>query len=175
MSFHRYLVSFDARRHAPPVHRRPRHRRRHRRAAGRPRSPGRPATSSSSPRTASARATAAYAQGGIAGVLSPEDRFENHIEDTLTAGAGLCDRGGRRDWSSARRPQQIDDLDPLGHAVRRGGRPARPDPRGRPQPPPHRPRPGRRHRPRGHAGHHRHGPQRRRTSPSGTTPSPSTC
>src|SRR5216683_6269330 len=33
-----------------------------------------------------------YAQGGIAGVMSPEDRFENHIEDTMTAGAGLCDR-----------------------------------------------------------------------------------
>src|SRR5205807_5366076 len=31
-----------------------------------------------------------YAQGGIAGVLSPEDRFENHIEDTIKAGGGLC-------------------------------------------------------------------------------------
>lgn len=33
-----------------------------------------------------------YAQGGIAGVMSPEDRFENHIEDTLIAGDGLCHR-----------------------------------------------------------------------------------
>jgi L-aspartate oxidase len=33
-----------------------------------------------------------YAQGGVAGVLDPEDRLETHIEDTLRVGDGLCNR-----------------------------------------------------------------------------------
>lgn len=36
--------------------------------------------------------TATYqAQGGIAAALAPDDRIELHVQDTLNAGAGLCD------------------------------------------------------------------------------------
>src|SRR5919201_687663 len=55
------------------------------------------------------QSNSSYAQGGIAGVMSPEDRFENHIEDTLTAGAGLCDRD-IVEMVVREAPNQINDL-----------------------------------------------------------------
>src|SRR5438067_9185539 len=55
------------------------------------------------------QSNSSYAQGGIAGVLSAEDRFENHLEDTLTAGAGLCD-GPVVEKVVREAPEQINDL-----------------------------------------------------------------
>src|SRR5438445_45618 len=55
------------------------------------------------------QSSSSFAQGGIAGVMSPEDRFENHIEDTLTAGGGLCDRA-IVEKVVREAPDQINDL-----------------------------------------------------------------
>ncbi len=44
-------------------------------------------------KTTSDETNTKYAQGGIAGVMNfDEDSFEKHIEDTLIAGAGLCNK-----------------------------------------------------------------------------------
>ena len=37
------------------------------------------------------QSNSSYAQGGIAGVIHPEDRIEWHVRDTMTAGGNLCD------------------------------------------------------------------------------------
>ncbi|SOE02329.1 L-aspartate oxidase [Blastococcus haudaquaticus] len=38
----------------------------------------------------------AWAQGGLAAVLGPDDDADLHVQDTLVAGAGLCDEGAVR-------------------------------------------------------------------------------
>jgi len=37
------------------------------------------------------RSASRWAQGGMAAVVRPEDSLDSHVEDTLRAGAGLCD------------------------------------------------------------------------------------
>lgn len=59
------------------------------------------------------QSSSTFAQGGIAGVLSPEDRFENHIEDTLKAGGGLC-HSDVVEMVVREAPGQIGDLVRLG-------------------------------------------------------------
>ena len=43
-----------------------------------------------------AAGSTAWAQGGLAAVLDPADSIENHVADTLAAGAGLCDEDAVR-------------------------------------------------------------------------------
>jgi L-aspartate oxidase len=43
-----------------------------------------------------AAGSTAWAQGGLAAVLDPQDSVEHHVADTLTAGAGLCDEAAVR-------------------------------------------------------------------------------
>ena len=54
-----------------------------------------------------------YAQGGIAAVMDPGDSFEKHINDTLIAGAGLCDRRAV-EIVVEEGPQRIQDLIDIG-------------------------------------------------------------
>ncbi len=56
-----------------------------------------------------------WAQGGLAGVLDPADSTENHVQDTLAAGAGLCDEDVVRDLV-AEAPKSIRYLMRLGAA-----------------------------------------------------------
>ncbi|HSH76508.1 MAG TPA: L-aspartate oxidase, partial [Longimicrobiales bacterium] len=54
-----------------------------------------------------------WAQGGIAAVASSEDSFEQHVQDTLRAGAGLCDEQVVR-FVVERGPETIEALLDMG-------------------------------------------------------------
>ncbi len=79
-----------------------------------------------------------WAQGGIAAVLEEGDSFEAHINDTMIAGAGLNNRKVVEHVVESA-PHAIARLIELGVPFATDGEGAAPHPRGRPQPPPHRP------------------------------------
>lgn len=54
-----------------------------------------------------------YAQGGIASVIDPNDSFEKHVQDTLIAGAGLCNREAVESMVKEG-PERIKDLINIG-------------------------------------------------------------
>jgi L-aspartate oxidase len=54
-----------------------------------------------------------WAQGGIAAALDPEDSPEEHLQDTLVAGVGLCDEGAVRVLVTEG-PQRVRELVALG-------------------------------------------------------------
>ena len=81
-----------------------------------------------------------YAQGGIAAVWAKQDSFEEHQQDTLVAGAGLC-RENIVDLCVHEGPARVQELIDLGVAFtkahspfRRSGRSFRPSPRRWPWP-----------------------------------------
>jgi L-aspartate oxidase len=61
-----------------------------------------------------------WAQGGIAAVAATDDTFERHVEDTLAAGAGLCDERVVR-FVVERGPATIEALLRLGVEFDRNG------------------------------------------------------
>ena len=97
-----------------------------------------------------------WAQGGIASVQAEGDTVEQHVDDTLVAGAGLCIEEAVRVLVSEG-PGRGGEADrPRGRVRPRLRRRAGADPRGRPPPQPDRPRRRRRHRGRDRAGAGRH-------------------
>jgi L-aspartate oxidase len=78
--------------------------------------------------------SSAWAQGGIAAVLAAGDSFDAHVQDTLVAGAGLCDAEATR-FVVEHAPEAIGWLRELGvpfseedgglHLTREGGHSAR--------------------------------------------------
>ena len=54
-----------------------------------------------------------YAQGGIACVVADDDSFDEHVQDTLRAGAGMCDAGVVREIVR-KGPARIEELAGLG-------------------------------------------------------------
>ena len=56
-----------------------------------------------------------YAQGGIACVMTSDDSFDRHVQDTLVAGCGLCDEAVVREIVSAG-PARIAELERMGLA-----------------------------------------------------------
>jgi L-aspartate oxidase len=54
-----------------------------------------------------------WAQGGIAAALGPDDSPEDHLQDTLTAGVGLCDEAAVRVLVTEG-PQRVRELAALG-------------------------------------------------------------
>ena len=58
------------------------------------------------------------AQGGIAAVLDENDSFEMHVQDTLTAGAGICDEAIVRMVVESG-PERIEELIALGVAFQK--------------------------------------------------------
>ena len=61
------------------------------------------------------------AQGGVAAVTAPDDSFEAHVEDTMTAGAGLCVESAVR-MTVSRAPQAIEHVVGLGLEFDRAGK-----------------------------------------------------
>jgi L-aspartate oxidase len=60
-------------------------------------------------KTSAPQTNTARAQGGIAAVMSDDDSFENHVRDTINAGAGLCHEGVVRNVVETA-PARIQDL-----------------------------------------------------------------